>query len=66
MTDDRDAALAELEAAGVIAPAGFNDANGNAAYRFCKFPPGAEGEWLRALFDRFVTKAPLDDSSSSR
>jgi hypothetical protein len=31
MTDDRDLALAELEAAGVIAPAGFNDTNGNAA-----------------------------------
>jgi hypothetical protein len=66
MADDRDAAFAELEAAGVIAAAGFDDPNGNPAYRMLKFPPGEEGERLRALFDRFVTKAPLDDSSSSR
>jgi hypothetical protein len=54
MTDARDLALAALEAAGVIAPAGFNDANGNPAFRLLKFPPGEEGERLKALFDRHV------------
>jgi hypothetical protein len=46
--------VTELEAAGVIAPAGFNDANGNPAYRLLKFPPGEEGLRLRALFDQHV------------
>jgi hypothetical protein len=50
--DGRDLAFAELEAAGVIAPADFEDANGNPAYRFLKFPPGEEGLRLEALFDR--------------
>jgi hypothetical protein len=52
--DDRDLASAELKAAGVIAPAGFNDANGNGAYRLLGFPPDEEGERLRALFDRHI------------
>jgi hypothetical protein len=34
--------------------AGFDDANGNPAYRLLKFPPGEEGERLRALFDQHV------------
>jgi hypothetical protein len=51
--DERDW-VSELEAAGVIAPAGFDDANGNPAYRLLKFPPGEEGERLRALFDQQV------------
>jgi hypothetical protein len=46
--------LDELVAAGVIAPAGFDDANGNPAYRLLKFPPGEEGERLKALFDRHI------------
>jgi hypothetical protein len=46
--------LVELIAAGVIAPAGFDDANGNPAYRLLKFPPGEEGERLKALFDRHI------------
>jgi hypothetical protein len=50
----RDLALAELEAAGVLAPAGFNDANGNPAYRLLEFPPGDEGVRLRTLFARHV------------
>jgi hypothetical protein len=50
----RDSAFAELEAAGVIAPAEFEDANGNPAYRFLKFPPGEEGLRLEALFDRHI------------
>jgi hypothetical protein len=52
--DERDLAFAELEAAGVIAPAGFDDANGNPAYRLLKFPPGEEGARLRALFERHI------------
>jgi hypothetical protein len=51
--DERDW-RAELEAAGVIAPAGFDDTNGNPAYRLLKFPPGAEGLRLGALFDQHV------------
>jgi hypothetical protein len=46
--------VVELERAGVIAPAGFDDANGNPAYRLLKFPPGEEGLRLRALFDQHV------------
>jgi hypothetical protein len=38
-TEERDRALLELQAAGVIAPAGFSDPNGNPAYRMLKFPP---------------------------
>jgi hypothetical protein len=52
--NDRDLALAELKAAGVIAPAGFDDANGNPAYRMLNFPPGKDGERLKALFDRHI------------
>jgi hypothetical protein len=52
--DERDLAFAELEAAGVIAPAGFDDANGNPAYRFLKFPPGEESLRLKALLDRHI------------
>ena len=67
MTVERDLALAELEAAGVIAPAGFNDPNGNPAYRLLKFPAGEEGERLKALFDRHVHGLIcLDDSAPSR
>ena len=51
-TEERDRALTELQSASVIAPAGFNDPNGNPAYRLLKFPPGEEGERLKALFDR--------------
>ena len=66
-TNERDLALAELHAAGVIAPAGFDDANGNPAYRFLKFPPGEEGEQLKAVFDRYVVgRNHLDDSVPSR
>jgi hypothetical protein len=54
VTTDRDMALAELMRAGVIAPAGFNDDNGNPAYRLLEFPSGAEGVRLRALFDRHI------------
>ena len=54
MIDARDKAIAELVAAGVIALAGFNDGNGNPAYRLLGFPPGERGEKLRALFDRHV------------
>ena len=54
MISDRDLAFAELEAAGVIAPAGFDDANGKPASRFLKFPPGEEGLRLEALFDRHI------------
>jgi hypothetical protein len=49
----RDRAFAELEAAGVIEPAGF-DGNGNLSYRFLGFPSGADGEALKALFDRHI------------
>ena len=51
---DCDLAFAELEAAGVIAPAGSDDANGNPAYRLFGFPPGENGKRLKALFDRHV------------
>jgi hypothetical protein len=53
MTDARDLALAALETARVIAPAGY-DANGNPVFRVLKFPSGEEGERLKALFDRYV------------
>jgi hypothetical protein len=53
-TDERDRALTELHAAGVIAPVGFDDANGNLVYRMLKFPSGEEGEKLKALFDRHI------------
>jgi hypothetical protein len=53
-TDPRDQAFAELEAAGVIAPTGSDDANGNPMYRLLAFPSGAEGLRLRALFDRHI------------
>jgi hypothetical protein len=43
-----------LERAAVIAPAGFDDPNGNPVYRLLGFPPGEEGERLRALFARHV------------
>ena len=67
MTDARDLALAALEAAGVIAPAGFNDANGNPAFRLLKFPSGEENERLKALFDRYVEcRNRRDDSAPSR
>jgi hypothetical protein len=66
-TEERDRALTELQAAGVIARAGFNDANGNPAYRLLKFPPGEEGERLKALFDRHVRgRNCLDDSAPLR
>jgi hypothetical protein len=66
-TDERDHALTELQAAGVIAPAGFDDANGNPAYRMLKISPGEEGERLKALFDRHVHgRNRLDDSPPSR
>jgi hypothetical protein len=66
-TDERDRALTELQAAGVIAPAGFNDANGNPAYRLLKFPPGEEGERLKALFDRHIQgRDCLDGAARSR
>jgi hypothetical protein len=61
--DDRDTAFAELEAAGVIAPAGFDDANGNSVYRLLKFPLGEEGLRLRALFGRHVQGG---DAAASR
>jgi hypothetical protein len=54
VTDERDLAFDELQAAGVIAPAGFDDANGNPAFKLLRFPPGAEGEKLKALFDRHI------------
>ena len=54
MISDRDLAFAELEATGVIARAGFDDANGNPAYRLLEFPPGDEGIRLEALFDRHI------------
>jgi hypothetical protein len=60
---ERDLAFAELEAAGVIAPAGFDDANGNPAYRLLEFPAGEEGLRLRALFGRYVQGR---DSAASR
>jgi hypothetical protein len=44
----------ELIDAGVLAPAGFNDSNGNPAYRLLTFPAGEEGRRLRALFDQHV------------
>ena len=66
-TNERDLALAELEAAGVIAPAGFNDPNGNPAYRLLKFPSGEEGERLKALFDRHIQgRDRLDGAARSR
>jgi hypothetical protein len=52
--NERDRAFAELEAAGVIAPAGSDDANGNVIYRMGSFPSGEEGRRLRALFDQHV------------
>jgi hypothetical protein len=65
--DERDRALIELQAAGVIAPAGFDDANGNPAYRMLKFPSDDEGERLKALFDGHVYgRNRLDDSAPSR
>ena len=67
MTDARDLAFAALEAAGVIAPAGFNEANGNPVFRLLKFPSGEEGERLKALFDRYVEgRNRCDDSAPSR
>jgi hypothetical protein len=49
------------------ATAEFDDAKGTPAYRFLKFPPGEEGERLKALFDRHVHGCnPLDDSAPSR
>jgi hypothetical protein len=66
-TDERDRALTDLQAAGVIAPAGFNDANGNPAWRMLKFPAGTEGERLKALFDRHIAgRESLDDAAPSR
>jgi hypothetical protein len=53
MTDERDW-LVELEAAGVLVATELIDDNGNAAYRLVGFPPGEEGERLRALFDQHV------------
>jgi hypothetical protein len=50
----RDLAFIELEAAGIIAPAGYDDANGNPVYRLLEFPSGVEGLRLRALFDRHI------------
>jgi hypothetical protein len=44
----------ELVSAGVLALAGFDDANGNPAYRLLGFPLGAEGERLKILFDRHI------------
>jgi hypothetical protein len=52
-SDARDRAFAELMSANVITFAGFNDHNGNAAYRLVGFPSGEEGLRLRGLFDRF-------------
>jgi hypothetical protein len=52
--DERDAAFAELAAAKVIEPAGFNDGNGNPAFRLLGFPPGERGRKLQALFDWHV------------
>ena len=54
MTDARDKAIAKLVNAGVVALAGFNDANGNPAYRLLGFPPGERGRKLKALFDQHV------------
>jgi hypothetical protein len=53
MTSERDWRV-ELVTAGVIAPTGFNDLNGNPAYRLLRFPGGEEGLRLKALFDRHV------------
>jgi hypothetical protein len=67
MTDDCDAALAELETAGVLVPAGFDDPNGNPAFRFVGFPPGAEGERLRVLFDKHIqARNRLADAAAPR
>ena len=44
-------AYTELERAGVIAPTGSDDANGNPMYRLLTFPSGKEGERLKSLFD---------------
>jgi hypothetical protein len=44
----------ELVKGGVIALAGFDDANGNPAYKMLGFPPGEEGVRLRALFEKHV------------
>ena len=56
----RDLAFAKLEAAGVIARAGFDDARGLPAYRLLGFPRGKKGVRLRALFDRHVKQAESD------
>jgi hypothetical protein len=53
MIEDRDEAIAALEAAGVIVRAG-DDARGVPMYRFNRFPSGADGEALKALFDRRI------------
>ena len=67
MTDARDLAFAALEAAGVIAPAGLNDPNGNPVFRLLKFPSGEEGGRLKALFDRYVEgRNRRDDSAPPR
>jgi hypothetical protein len=66
-TDERDRALNELQATGIIATAGFDDANGNPAYRMLKFPPGEEGDRLKVLLDRHIQgRNRLDDSAPLR
>ena len=65
MTAERDFALAELEAAGILVRAGFDDV-GAAVYRMTKFPEGEQGARLRALFEGHITKVSLDDSPPSR
>jgi hypothetical protein len=66
VTDERDLALAELEAAGVLIRAGFDD-TGRHVYRMAKFPVGEEGERLKALFDKHIQgRNRLDDSAPSR
>jgi len=52
--DERDKAIAELANAGVVSLAGFNDANGNPAYRLLGFPPGERGRELEMLFDQHI------------
>jgi hypothetical protein len=54
MSNERDLAFAELTAAKVIEPAGFNDGNGNPAFRLLGFPSGERGRKLQALFDQHV------------
>jgi hypothetical protein len=54
MSDARDAAFRQLEAAGVIERTESTDTNGNAIWRFVRFPSGAKGKLLRDLFHRYI------------